>query len=153
MTFKRIQINGKRYRLPEEEAKLEKLIQKAIALTQRYQETKQALDEVKAQIAEIARQRRPQGKATVVLEALSGKASVTFREDLKVKPEVESLKSKLKGLFERFFELKKEYKATKDLKNLILTGTDYGLDEKIEKEIREVVEIKEIKPYVKVEAR
>jgi len=153
MTFKRIQINGKRYRLPEEEAKLEKLIQKAIALTQRYQETKQALDEVKAQIAEIARQRRPQGKATVVLEALSGKASVTFREDLKVKPEVESLKSKLKGLFERFFELKKEYKATKDLKNLILTGTDYGLDEKIEKEIREVVEIREIKPYVKVEAR
>ncbi len=96
--FKRTQVAGERYILPGEDVEVEKLVKKGLGLEKRLQEIKNDLEEVKGRLTEIATARR-QESTTVNLQAISGKALVTFRESWACDSEVEDLAPELKDLF------------------------------------------------------
>lgn len=150
-TLKRTQIQGKKYDLPGEDVKLEKLIQKGITLDAKIRELNSQLDQVKGQVIKIAKNRRG-GETTVNLKAVSGAFVVTFRESYEATPKIEEIRQDLGSLFDRFFEKKINFKTTKELKKFLEGEHAHGLKdpEPLKALISTYIRKKETKPNVKL---
>ena len=153
--FKRVQVAGERYQLPEEEVRIQKLIERGIRLQDRAREIGEELEEVKRDLTAIAEDRR--GDATSVsLRAVSGDAAtITFRESYEAGDRVHEVAGRLGSLFERFFERRETWKALGDMKAFMDGREDYGLPDPdgIREAIAPHVKRKVIKPNVKLSAK
>lgn len=151
--FKRTQVDGKKYDLPEEEITIEKLINKGLGLQSKIEKDKNQLDLIKDQITEIARRRRD-GSTTVKMQGISGSSVVTFRESYTCKDNLDEIRQDLGTLFDRFFSKNVEFKTSTDLKQFLEGGHFYGLKDPgpIKKLILSYVQKKETKPNVKLVA-
>lgn len=149
--FKRTQVNGKKYDLPEEDVMIEKLVNRGLSLQLKIEKDKKQLDLIKDQITEIARNRR-ESSTSVKMQAVSGSSVVTFRESYVCKDGLEEIRQDLGSLFDRFFSRSSEFKASKDLKEFLEGSHFYGLEdpEPIKKLILSYVDKKETKPNVKL---
>jgi len=150
-TLKRVQVQGKKYTLPAEEVDIEKLIKKGLGLISRLSDLTEQLEMTKLQIIEIASKRREKN-TTLKLQAVSGSATVTFRESYTCDDRVEEIRQDLKSLFDRFFTKKTSYGTTKDLKKFLEEDHALGLEnpETIRSLILSHVKKKETKPNVKI---
>lgn len=150
----RIQVEGKRHAVLQEDASIEKLVRRGISLKAKMGELKEDLEAVEEELIGIARNRR-EGTTTVNLEGVSVQALVTFRESFQVKEEVEDIRQPLGPLFDRFFEKKTEYKTTKDFKKFIESGHALGIEnpEEVKSQVMEYITTKETKPNVKMEEK
>lgn len=150
--IKKVQVDGKKHFVPAEDAEIEKLLQRGLALKAKADEVKKELEVVQDRLIEIARARR-EGTTTVTLESISSQALVTFRESFVVKNEIEDIKVPLGPLFDRFFEKKTEFKTTADFKKFMESGHALGIEdpEAVKQNILKYVTVKETKPNVKME--
>lgn len=150
--FKRVQVQGERFQLPEEEVRVGKLIDRGLRLQAKANEVKEELEAVKAELTAIAENRR--GDATSVsLKAITGDAAtITFRESYEPDDRVFEIAGDLGSLFDRFFERKESWKAQTALKAFLEGKEDYGLPdpEAIRETICRHVRKKTIKPNVKL---
>ncbi len=151
---KKIQVEGKKHLVVAEDAEIEKLLQRGLSLKGKIQELDDELEGIQDRLLEIARDRR-EGTTTVMLDSITARATVTFRESYAVKNEVEEIKVPLGPLFERFFEKKVEYKATTDFKKFMESDHALGVEtsEKVKANILKYVSVKETKPYLKMEEK
>ena len=151
--FKRTQVNGKKYDLPEEEVMIEKLVSKGLSLQAKIEKNKKQLDLIKGQITEIAKKRR-EGSTTVKMKGVSGSSVVTFRESYICKESIEEIRHDLGSLFDRFFSRHVEFKASKDLKQFMEGGHFYGLEDPapVKQLILSYIEKKATKPNVRLVA-
>jgi len=149
--LKRTQVQGKKYDLPQEDVKLEKLVKKGLNLNEKVLSYKKQLERVKEQITEIAKRRR-EGNTTVNLKVVSGLSIVTFRESYVCNDSVEEIKHDLGSLYDRFFTKKTFFQTTKELKGFLEGEHAHGLDdpEPIKTLIFLHVKKKETKPNVKI---
>jgi len=149
--FKQTQVDGKKYALPKEEVKIEKLIRKGLVLELKAKDIMEELEAVKKRITEIARKRRG-GATTVNLKGISGSSVITFREGYVSDEHVEEIKRELGSLFERFFIRKIDFKTTKELKAFLDGENNLGLSDpvSIKKLLAHHVTKKETKPNVKL---
>lgn len=152
--IKKVQVGGKKHFVPAEDAEIEKLLQRGLALKEKADNIKKELEAVQDRLIEIARARR-EGTTTVTLEGISSQALVTFRESFVVKNEIEDIKVPLGHLFARFFEKKTEFKTTAEFKKFMESGHALGIDdpEAVKKNIMKYVTVKETKPNVKMEVK
>jgi len=152
--IKKVQVGGKKHFVPAEDAEIEKLLQRGVALKEKADVIKKELETVQDRLIEIARARR-EGTTTVTLEGISSQALVTFRESFVVKNEIEAIKVPLGPLFARFFERKTEFKTTAEFKKFMESGHALGIEdpEAIKKNIMKYVTVKETKPNVKMEVK
>lgn len=152
--IKKVQVAGKKHFVPAEDAEIEKLLQRGLALKQKADTTKEELETIQDRLIEIARTRR-EGTTTVTLEGISVKALVTFRESFVVGDDIENIKVPLGPLFVRFFTKKTEFKTTADFKKFLESDHALGLPdpEGIKKAIQKYVTVKETKPNVKMEVK
>ena len=150
--IKRVQVDGKKYLLPEEDVDIEKLIQKGLNLKARIDAAKVELDSVQNSLIDIARARR-EGTTTVSLPGISATALITFRESFSVSTDVEDISFPLGPLFSRFFKKKSTYETTPEFKKFMESGHALGIQDpdEIKKSIRKYVSVKETKPNVKIE--
>lgn len=150
-TFKRTQINGKKYDLPPQEVEVEKLIRKGLTLADKISSLNFQMNQIKEQLTALARLRRD-GETTINLKGITGDAFVTFRETYVCDDRVKEIKHELGSLFDRFFQKKEDWKTSKDLKKFLEGEHALGLKEpeKIKTLIRSHVEKKETKPNVKL---
>ncbi|WKZ17525.1 MAG: hypothetical protein QY310_08755 [Candidatus Jettenia sp. CY-1] len=151
---KRIQVRGKKHTVLEEEAEIEKLLQRGLSLKGKIKVMEDELDIIQDCIIEIARNRR-EGTTTVMLDSITARAVITFRESYTVKNEIEEIKVPLGPLFEKFFEKKVEYKSTADFKKFMESDHALGIKtpEKVKASILKYVSVKETKPYLKMEEK
>ena len=149
--LKRTQIQGKKYDLPAEEVKIHKLIKRGISINEKMKGLKRDLDEIKAQLIEVAEARRD-GSTTVKLQTVSGHSVVTFRDSYICDDAVEEISQELSSLFDRFFTKKIEFKTSKELKQFLDGSNSYGLEnpENIKKLVLSHVKKKIVKPNVKL---
>lgn len=149
-TFKKTQVQGKKYDLPAEEVEIEKLIRKGLTLTENISTLKNRLDEIQRRLIQLARERRE--GTTTKLTGISGTASVTFRETLVCDDRVLEIRQELGSLFDRFFQKTEAWKATNDLKKFLEGDHALGLGdpEKLKALIDFHVIKKETKPNVKL---
>jgi hypothetical protein len=152
--IKKVQVGGKKHFVPAEDAEIEKLLQRGLALKAKADEVKRELDGVQDRLIEIARARR-EGTTTITLESITSQALVTFRESFVVKNEIEDIRVPLGPLFGRFFEKKTEFKTTADFKKFMESGHALGINdpEEVKKNIQKYVTVKETKPSVKMEVK
>lgn len=152
--IKKVQVAGKKHFVPAEDAEIEKLLQRGLALKERADDIKKELETVQDRLIEIAKARR-EGTTTVTLESISSQALVTFRESFVVKNEIEDIKVPLGPLFGRFFEKKTEFKTTAEFKKFMESGHALGIEdpEAVKKNIMKYVTVKETKPNVKMEVK
>ena len=150
--IKRVQVDGKKYFMPEEDAEIEKLIQKGLNLRVKIDTAKVELDTVQNSLIDIARARR-EGTTTVNLAGISATAIITFRESFSVSTDIENISSPLGPLFSRFFKKKSTYETTLEFKKFMESGHALGIQDpdEIKKAIRKYVSVKETKPNVKIE--
>ena len=150
-TLTRTQVRGKKYDLPAEEVEVEKLIRKGLSLAEKIDRFNSQLNQVKEQLIALARFRRD-GKTTTTLKGISGTAAVTFRETYVCDDHITEIKHELGSLFDRFFQKKEGWKATKDLKEFLEVEHAFGLKESetIKTLIGYHVKKKETKPNVKL---
>ncbi|EFK09858.1 conserved hypothetical protein [delta proteobacterium NaphS2] len=148
--FKRTQVQGKKYDLPAEEVEIEKLIRKGLSLSERISALNSQLDQIKSRLTSLARDRRD--GTTTKLKGISGTASVTFRETLICDDRILEIKQDLGSLFDRFFQKKEGWKATKNLRQFLEGEHAFGLKdpEEIKALIGSHVTQKETKPNVKL---
>lgn len=150
--FKRVQVSGERYQLPEEEVRAGKLIERGLRLQAKAKEIGEELEDVKAELTAIAENRRGDS-TTVSLKAISGDAAtVTFRESYEPDARVHEIAGNLGSLFDRFFERKESWKAQTALKTFMDGKEDYGLPDPaaVRETIAQHVRKKTIKPNVKL---
>ena len=152
--IKKVQVGGKKHFVPAEDAEIEKLLQRGLALKEKVDDIKKELEAVQDRLIEIAKARR-EGTTTVTLESISSQALVTFRESFVVKSEIEDIKVPLGPLFTRFFEKKTEFKTTAEFKKFMESGHALGIEdpEAVKKNIMKYVTVKETKPNVKMEVK
>ncbi len=152
--IKKVQVGGKKHFVPAEDAEIEKLLQRGLALKAKADEVKKELDGVQDRLIEIARARR-EGTTTVTLESISRQALITFRESFVVKNEIEDIRVPLGPLFDRFFEKKAEFKTTAEFKKFMESGHALGIEDPatVKRNILKYVTVKETKPNVKMEVR
>ena len=150
--IKRVQVDGKKYLMPAEDADIEKLIQKNMSLKSKVNALQEELETVQARLIEIAQSRR-EGTTTVTLQGVSAKAIVTFRESFSVGNEVEEIATPLGPLFERFFTRTTSFKTTSDFKKFMQSGHALGIQDpaEVKAAIEKYVSVKETKPNVKIE--
>lgn len=150
--IKKVQVEGKKYLMPAEDADIEKLIQKAIKLKDKVDATQDELDTVNDKLIEIALSRR-EGTTTVTLQAVTGKAVVTFRESFSVSNEVEDIAAPLGPLFKRFFTKSTTYKTTSDFKKFMQSVHALGIQDAaaVKESILKYISVKETKPNVKID--
>ncbi len=150
--MKRVQIQGQKYDLPEQEVRIQKLIAKGISLNDRIKELESDLESVKAELTDIARARRGDS-TTVSVKAISGESAIiTFRESYEADDRVNEIAHALGSLFDRFFEKKPEsWKTTKELKEFLDGKNTYGLEnpDSVKGFIMPHIRKKEVKPNVK----
>ncbi|SHI15827.1 hypothetical protein [Desulfofustis glycolicus] len=151
---KRVQVDGKKYFMPAEDADIEKLIQKGLRLKSKLDTVKSDLEEVENRLIEIARARR-EGTTTVTLSGVSAESIVTFRESFAVSPDIVNIALPLGPLFDRFFKKDVAYKGTADFKKFMESGHALGLEnaEETKKAILDYITVKETKPNVKIQQR
>jgi hypothetical protein len=152
MELKKVQVDGEKYKLPAEEAEIQKLIKRGLSLDGRIRELSGELEGIKKRLTEIGENRRD-GQTTVKLEAVGGAGcKITFRESLETGDGVELLKKDLGDLWGRFFDRKETFKATKELKRFLEGETSYGIDDPdpVKERIWEHVQRKTIKANVKL---
>lgn len=150
--IKRVQIDGKKYSMPVEDAEIEKLIQRGLKLKSKLDTVKIELEAVENRLIEIASARR-EGTTTVTLSGISAKSIVTFRESFLVSSGIEEIASPLGPLFSRFFKKKISFSTTPEFKKFMDSGHALGLEnaEETKRSIRDYVSVKETKPNVKME--
>jgi len=151
--LKATQVHGRRYDLPEEDVKIQKLIKKWTTLDGKEKQIKSEIEAIKSKLSTIAEKRR--GKSTTVhLKAISGSASITFRESYEVTKDPEPLQILIGDLYDRFFEEKTEFKTKKDLMSFIKSPHDYGLKDPqgTKEKIFSFLKLKKTKPYVKLQS-
>ncbi len=148
--LKRAQIQGKKYDLPHEDIDIEKWIQKGMSLSAKLDELNERLNQVKAQVIDIAKKRRD-GATTVTIKGISGSTTVTFRESYECSENVGEISRDIGSLFDRFFQKKISFKTTKELKEFLEGNNDHGMDDsdKLKALIFAHVQKKETKPNVK----
>jgi hypothetical protein len=150
--IKRVQVAGRKYFVPAEDAEIEKLIKRGLSLKAKMDTTKRELEVIHDRLIEIAQARR-EGTTTVTLAGISAQAMVTFRESFVVSDKIEDIAVPLGPLFARFFDKKTEFKATADFKKFMESGHALGLKDTdgIKEAIRKYVSVKETKPNIKME--
>ena len=152
--IKRVQVDGKKYFMPEEDAEIEKLIQKGLNLKAKVEATKIELETVQNSLIDIAKARR-EGTTTVTLAGISATALITFRERFSVSTDIEDISFPLGPLFSRFFKKKSTYETTPEFKKFMESGHALGIQDpdEIKKSIRKYVSVKETKPNVKIDEK
>jgi hypothetical protein len=156
MGLKATQVRGEKHIVPEEDAKLRHLIDKALRLETKAKEVKEEFDQVKADLIEIARRRRRDGDTTVNLIGLTGAARITFRESYSIKDDADPtpFKTDLGDLFDKFFKKVDGWKAANPLKKFIEDPDKrgHGLEnaDEIKGRLLEILDKKETKPAVKL---
>ena len=80
---KRIQVEGKKHLVVAEDAEIEKLLQRGLSLRGKIKDLEDELGVIQDRIIEIARDRR-EGTTTVMLDSITARATVTFRESYAV---------------------------------------------------------------------
>ncbi|MGD9948509.1 MAG: hypothetical protein AB7U29_08535 [Desulfobulbus sp.] len=150
--IKRVQVEGKQYLMPAEDADIEKLIQKGLRLKSKVDAMQGELDSVHARLIEIAHARR-EGTTTVSLQGVSAKAVVTFRESFSVGKGIEDIAVPLGPLFKRFFSKSTSYKTTADFKKFMQSGHALGIQnaDEVKATMEKYVTVKETKPNVKID--
>ncbi len=95
-----------------------------------------------------------EGKTTVSLKGVSGKASVTFREVTECKASVADIRHELGSLWDRFFKKELKFKVQKDLKGFLNGEHAHGVDDpaRLQGLIREHLNVKTYKPSVRFTA-
>lgn len=151
--LKKTQVDGEKYLLPDEEVEVQKLIKKGLTLERRIKTLADELGDIKGRLTEIAEARRGDN-TTVKLTGISGESLVTFRESYEAGPDVEDIGQDLGTLFGRFFEKKVKFKTTKELKQFMNGGADFGFEDPdaVRGLIERHVTLKTIKPNVKLTA-
>lgn len=150
--IKKVQVGGKKYLMPAEDADIEKLIQKNLRLKAKLEALQNEIESVQTSLIEIARARR-EGTTTVTLQGVSAKAVVTFRESFSVGSDIEDIAVPLGPLFERFFLKSSSYKTTSDFKKFMQSGHALGIQnqDEVKREILKYISVKETKPNVKID--
>ncbi len=150
--IKRIQVDGKKYLIPTEDANIEKLIQKGMKFKKQIDDLQGELESIQSKLIDIARSRREK-TTTITLPGVTVKAIITFRESLSVSKDIEDIAVPLGGLFERFFSKSVTYKATSELKKFMESGHALGIknSDEVKTAIRKHVTMKETKPNVKMD--
>nr|WP_320010585.1 hypothetical protein [uncultured Desulfobulbus sp.] len=149
--IKRVQVEGKQYLMPAEDADVEKLIQKGLRLKSKVDALQGELESVQARLVEIAQARR-EGTTTVSLQGVSAKAVITFRESFSVSKDIEDISVPLGPLFGRFFAKSASYKTTGDFKKFMQSEHALGIQnaDEVKATIEKYVTVKETKPNVKI---
>ena len=152
--IKRVQVDGKKYFMPVEDADIEKLIQRGLILKAKMDVTKSELDSVQNRLVDIAKDRR-ESTTTVTLPGISAKATITFRERFLVSDDIEEISAPLGPLFGRFFKEKSTFETTPEFKKFMESGHALGVQdpEEVKIAIRNYVSVKETKPNVKIEEK
>lgn len=152
--LRKIQVDGKKYLMPIEDADIEKLIQQGLRLKSKVDAFQTELETVQARLTEIAQARR-EGTTTVTLSGVSAEAIVTFREQFSVSSDVEEISAPLGPLFNRFFKKAVTFKTTADFKKFMESDHALGIEnaEATKKAVRDYVTMKETKPNVKIQQR
>lgn len=152
-TLKRTQVDGEQYLLPEEEVEVQKLVKKGLTLEGRIKDLSGELAAIKERLTEIAETRRA-GSTTVKLTGITGESLVTFRETYEAGPDVEEIGAALGTIFDRFFEKRVTFRTSKELKQFMTGGADFGFTdpEAVRELVGRHVRLKTIKPNVKLTA-
>jgi len=149
---RRIQVDGKRYTVIEEDAKIEKLIKKGLRIKGELSNLKGELDSIHHELTCIANERR-QETTTVTLKGVTTRALITYREKYEPRGDLAALSPQLGPLFNRFFSREETFKVKKELKKFLSSEHALGMDnaDEIKEEILKYLMVTEIKPSVKIE--
>lgn len=150
--LKTTQVHGRRYELPDEDIRIQKLLKKWSTLEGREKKIKTEIEAIKTELTTIAERRRKDA-TTVNLKGISNDASITFRESYEVVKDPEPLRPLIGDLYDRFFEEKKEFDIKKDLTAFIKSPQSFGLKDPhgVKDKILTFLKLKKTKPYVKLQ--
>lgn len=139
-------INGRECYLPEQDARIEKLLQDGCALQARIAADKDKLGEIKAELVGLAEEHRGAG-GTVHLEGHGGqRAQVVFAKAHVVDPaKARALQGPLGKLFSNVFNARVEFSLAKGYRTFMETS---ALSDAIKLKIGKAISVREHKPRV-----